>query len=318
MFQPTFFLKNRHLQTLYPTLMKKNPSLKYSIEEFTLSDGDFLELFWYKKNLNKKIVILLHGLGGSYRSPYIPSLMQSLYYAGFSPVLVHFRGCGTKPNNLPRSYHSGDTGDISEVIDRLAVQNDNIFLIGFSLGANVALKYLAEKKDTTPVKKAIAVSTPFKLDICSTQIDKGFAKIYQYRLLQQLKSMLLEKKRRFELPFSKKQIQSIQNFWEFDALYTAPIHGFKNAKHYYDTSSSYYILKKITTPTLLIHAEDDPFMTPEVLPKKDSLPAKVTLQLLKHGGHVGFVSGSFFKPCYWLDRRITEFLNDLPEGEGTC
>ena len=311
-FSPTSFLINPHFQTLYPSLFKKNPTLEFEIEELVVSDGDFLELFWFKKDTTKPVVIVLHGLGGSAKSAYIPSLVLTLHKNGFSPVVMHFRGCGTKPNNTPRSYHSGDTKDLSEAVEYLYKQTKQLYGIGFSLGANVLLKYLGEQKENSLIKKAMAVSPPMKLDVCSTCINSGFSRLYQHILLQDLKKFLLEKSKRFDLEkligLSREKINKITTFWEFDELYTAPIHGFDSAKEYYQLSSSFYYLKNITTKTLLLHAKDDPFMSSAVIPKVEDVSSSVTLEITDRGGHVGFVEGGFFTPSYYIDKKAVEFL----------
>ncbi|NPA66301.1 MAG: hydrolase [Epsilonproteobacteria bacterium] len=310
MFNPPFYLQNKHIQTLFPTVFKKNPLVDFEQEIFVLSDGDFLEPFWLNKDLSKPIVILLHGLGGSYRSPYIPSLMQALSQNGFSPVLMHFRGCGTKPNNTKRSYHSGDTQDLREFLESLHVKQKELYAIGFSLGANVLLKYLGEEKEHSLISKAVAVSTPFKLDICADEINKGFSKIYQNHLLKDLKPLLAQKAKQFDIGLSQQQIQNIRTFWEFDELYTAPIHGFKDVYDYYNRSSSFGYLRSIQTKTLLIHAQDDPFMNKNVIPTKNDLSPTTTLELNRYGGHVGFIEGNFQKPIYWIDKRVVAYLKE--------
>ena len=310
MFNPPLYLKNRHIQTLFATLFKKKELLEFEKKTFWLSDGDFIEPFWYKKDLSKPVVVILHGLGGSYRSPYISSLVQNLAKNGYSPVVMHFRGCGDKPNNSARSYHSGDTQDLREFLQSLHVNQKKLYAIGFSLGANVLLKYLGEEKEHSLVSKAVAISTPFKLDICANEINKGFSKIYQTYLLDTLKPLLERKASQFDVGVTKQQIQKIKTFWEFDELYTAPIHGFKNAKEYYKKSSSFYFLQDIQKPTLIIHAKDDPFMSEKVLPKEKDLSKYIQFELYDHGGHVGFVEGSFFQPVFWVDKRAVRFLKE--------
>ncbi len=308
MFHPPLYLKNRHIQTLFATLFKKKELLKFEKETFWLSDGDFIEPFWYKKDLSKPVVVILHGLGGSYRSPYISSLMQNLAKNGYSPVVMHFRGCGDKPNNSARSYHSGDTQDLREFLQSLHVNQKELYAIGFSLGANVLLKYLGEEQERSLVAKAVAISTPFKLDICANEINKGFSKIYQNHLLKDLKPLLAQKAKYFDIGLSLQQIQNIKTFWEFDELYTAPVHGFKNAQEYYRLSSSFYYLKDIRTKTLIIHAKDDPFMSEDALPQQKDLSKSIQFKLYDHGGHVGFIEGNVQKPIYFLDRFIPQYL----------
>ena len=229
------------------------------IEKFNLDDGDFLECYWHNKpktNSNTPIVILFHGLAGSYKSPYIQGTMNKLANNGFATVLMHFRGCSGVPNALPRSYHSGESGDASSWVKsvNLRFPNSKIFTIGYSLGGNMMLKLLGELGDNSPITASISVSAPMKLDICANKMNKGFSKFYQ----------------------------------QFDGAYTAPIHGFNSAQDYYTKCSSKQYLNNIKTPTLIIHSKDDPFMTNAILPKDDEITEYITLEISENVGHVGF------------------------------
>jgi len=316
-FKPALGLKNRHLQTMYASLFRRLLIKKFEIETFKLSDGDFLECYWHKiKNHQKTtpIVILFHGLAGSYKSPYIQGTMQELKTAGFSSVLMHFRGCSGKQNLQPRSYHSGDTQDANEFIQSLTQRHPQakIFAVGFSLGANMLLKLLGKKAFTCKLSAAVSVSAPMLLNLCSSYMNKGFAKFYQKLLLKDLKNDLDKKYNTFAmqelLHYKQADIKKLKTFWEFDDVYTAPVHGFSSAQDYYTKSSSKQFLKFITIPTLIIHAKDDPFMPESILPTKDEISKNVSLEISEHGGHVGFVAGSFFHPHYWLEKRIKNYF----------
>lgn len=316
-FQPAIGLKNPHLQTVYASLFTR-PSLKnFDIEKFTLSDEDFLECYWQKiDNVQKDtpVVILFHGLTGSYKSPYIQGSMKELKEAGFNSVLMHFRGCSGKENLKPRSYHSGDTQDAYEFISSIKTRypQAKIFAVGFSLGANMLLKLLGEKKEDCLLNAAVAVSAPMLLDICSTHMNKGFSKFYQRFLLKDLKHDLSKKYDKFDMQkyisLKKDDIKKLKNFWAFDNAYTAPVHGFSSAQDYYTKSSAKQYLKYITIPTLIIHAKDDPFMTSKVIPSKNETSPAVTLEIYQYGGHVGFIAGSIFHPNYWLQKHITHYF----------
>ena len=319
-FKPSLFLKNKHIQTLYSSLFRKINKHTFEVEKFTLSDGDFIECYWYNKrykNTNKPIVMLFHGLAGSYKSPYIQGMMEQLNNNGFDSVVVHFRGSSGICNVKAKSYHSGKTDDALEFIKSLQKRysNSKLFAIGYSLGGNMLLKLLGELSIDSPLIAAISISAPMKLDICADKIDKGFSKFYQYYLLKDLKKLL---KKKFEIHdmkslinLEKKYIKQITTFWEFDEIYTAPIHGFKSAKDYYTKSSAKQFLKHIKTNTLIIHAIDDPFMTPEILPKQNEISTTIKLEVYQKGGHVGFIEGSFFKPKYWLEKRALEYFSDF-------
>ncbi len=316
-FKPKFGLKNRHIQTLYSSLFRKLPHIDLEVERFELSDGDFLECYWHNKpkhNSKTPIVILFHGLAGSYKSPYIQGTMQELAKNGFASVIMHFRGCSGVANALPRSYHSGESGDALEWINYITsnFKHSKLFTIGYSLGGNMMLKLLGELGDSSPITAAISVSAPLQLDICANRMDRGFSKFYQHILLKDLNTALEKKYDKFDmhshLNMKKSEIRNLKTFWEFDGAYTAPIHGFESAQDYYTKCSSKQFLKDIKTPTLIIHSKDDPFMTNEILPSKDEISEYITLELLENGGHVGFIQGSFFKPDYWLEKRVVNYF----------
>lgn len=312
-FAPRRILKNPHIQTLYPVIFGKKLIQDYGIETFTLSDGDFVECYWYQKprSDDTPIVTLFHGLAGSWRSHYIQRIMQRLGEKGFGVVLMHFRGCSGKPNNLPRSYHSGDTADARAWLTHLHTHfpKNPLYAAGYSLGGNMLLKLLGEWGDAALLQKAVAVSAPMQLDICARRMEKGFSRLYQYHLLSQLKADLLLKYRRFDMHaqigLAEKDVKKLKTFREFDDAYTAPIHGFKDATTYYRKSSAKQYLKSITTDTLILHAEDDPFMTPEVLPLTEELSPSIKLCVSRHGGHVGFIQNG---ASYWVDDTICRYL----------
>ncbi len=318
-FNPPFLLRNRHIQTLYAPLFRKQKSLDLEVQYFELDDGDFVECHWYNKPLkgsSTPIVTLFHGLEGSYASPYIQGIMRALSSYGYSVVIMHFRGCADKENLLPRAYHSGDTNDAKLWIEYIGLNypNSNLYAIGYSIGGNVLLKLLSEWGDNSPLSMAVSVSAPMQLDISAKTIKKGFAKIYQRHLLKKLKASLLQKYKKHNyktlINLDKERVKNISSIWEFDELFTAPIHGFGTAQNYYNLSSSKQYIHKITTPTLIIHALDDPFMTDKVLPTKKEISSSITLEITTNGGHVGFVDGSLFKPRYWLEDKIVSYFKE--------
>ncbi len=319
-FKPAFGLKNRHAQTLFSNFFRKLPLTKMEIETFTLSDGDFLECFWNKKpktDTKTPIVTLFHGLEGSYKSPYIQGMMLALEKVGFNSVIMHFRGCSGKENRLPRSYHSGETGDAKAWIAHLkeSYPNAPLFAIGYSLGGNMLLKLISEWGEHSPLQASVSVSAPMQLDICADQMDRGFSKIYQKHLMKHLNNSLLKKYQLHPMQslisLNENEVKNLKTFWEFDDVYTAKIHGFSSALDYYKRSSAKQYLKDIKQKTLIIHALDDPFMTPKVIARKEEISKSVHMELYPHGGHVGFISGSFFNPEYWLEKRIPHYFIEI-------
>jgi len=316
-FVPARGLRSGHAQTLYPALFRKQPTPKIKKERFELQDGDFVECFWHNIDEDREaqpIVILFHGLEGSFYSPYIQGVMHSLAGDGFASVIMHFRGCSGVDNRLPSSYHSAKTDDAKHWIKEVAHRypNSQLFAIGYSLGGNMLLNLLAECRHDTSLTAAISISAPLQLDICADTIDNGFSKIYQKYLMRHLKTSLLNKYKSHDMQryigISQKEVKKLRTFWEFDDIYTAKINGFGNANNYYKKASAKQYLKQIVTPTLIIHALDDPFMTPDILPKRSEISSAIELEVYPHGGHVGFISGTITKPEYWLDRRVSRFF----------
>ena len=305
-------MRNRHIQTLFASFFRKDRLQKVVNEEFTLLDGDFVEIVWNqeKPKAKRPIVVLFHGLAGSVHSPYIVGLMKALHAKGYACVLMHFRGCGQKENLKQRAYHSGDTADAKAWIEHLnsTYPNNPLHAVGFSIGGNMLLKLLGEWQEQTPLRSAVSVSAPMRLDICADTIEKGFAKVYQEYLLKPLKKSLLAKYKKFNMQeligIDEQRVKEIKTVREFDELYTASMHGFASSKDYYERCSARQFLKGIRIPTLIIHALDDPFMTPEILPNSDEVSEFVTLDISPCGGHVGFVGG-LFGVEYWLEERLS-------------
>lgn len=308
-FRPAWWLPGPHLQTLWPSFFRRRHDLPLETEVIELDDGDFLELSWHGP-AGGKLVMILHGLEGSLDSHYTTGLMHSLARAGYRVALMHFRGCNKKPNRLSRSYHSGDTDDLNAVL--IALQNRQLqpfAIVGFSLGGNVLLKWLGEQASQAPIARAAAISVPFLLNEAADRLDKGSSRLYQRHLLKSLKSSYQRKFSRIESPLQI-DLELINNFWDFDHQVTAPLHGFDSAADYYQRSSSRQYIPAIQTPTLILHALDDPFMYPHTVPSAEEIPGAVTLELSASGGHVGFVSGWLpGRGQYWLDQRILNWLS---------
>ena len=184
--------------------------------------------------------------------------------------------------------------------------------MGYSLGGNVLLKWLGESGEKDLLTASVAVSVPFELKRSVESLSKGFSKLYQWHLIRALVRAHRQKFKNIPAPISFSNINRLKNFLEFDNAITAPLHGFKNAEEYYAQSSSRQYLDKIQMPTLILHAEDDPFTTLSSIPSPQEVSAHVTLEVLEKGGHVGFVMGKFpWRPIYWLEQRIMHYFNEI-------
>ena len=308
-FQPRGLWRNRHIQTIVPNVLFPPPKLALRRERVELPDGDFIDVDW-TTGTTGPIVIVLHGLEGSMRSRYACNIMSRIHAMGFRGAFPYFRGCTGEPNRLPISYHSGFTQDIEYLSGLLKQREPNTPLaaVGYSLGGNVLLKWLAESPNASRLVTGVAVSVPFDLAVCSDAIEKGLSRVYMWELMGRMRRSVKRKFATIPSPITLPDIDKLRTFRQYDDALTAPLHGFKDANDYYTRCSSKPLLKNIKVPTLVVHSKDDPFMTPAVLPDESGLSSAVTFELTEHGGHVGFVDGPLLKPRRWVDQRITRHL----------
>lgn len=319
-FRPARWLPGGHLQTLFSPLLRRRPQLPRQRQRLALSDGDFLDLDWYgPESTTGPCIILLHGLTGSAESPYILGQQQALAARGWRSVAVNWRGCSGEPNQRARSYHSGASDDLAEVVSHLRQQlpQHDLAAVGYSLGGNVLLKYLGECGADCPLQAAAAVSVPFRLDQCADRIGEGFSRVYQARFLRDLLAYVANKRRLFaHHGLSAEQarldalgtLEGMDSLWDFDDRVTAPLHGFASAADYYQRCSSRFFLAGIQVPTLIVQALNDPFVYPHSVPELAELSASTRMELHPRGGHVGFIEGPPWQPGYYLERRLPEWL----------
>ncbi len=314
-FKPAWWLRNKHMQTLWPYFFRKRPEVVTRRERLELPDGDFLDLSFTTSNTGP-LVLVLHGLEGSIRSKYAAGIMHALDKNGYRGILMHFRGCSGQSNRKPYSYHSGETKDPLYVIKYLQQRfpNTSIAAVGFSLGGNALLKLLGEhgqQQSSLPLATAVAVSVPFRLDISASALNIGIAKVYRQYLLRSMIRSVMNKSKKMSLDnIDLDKVANCRDLWEFDNEATAKLHGFADVHDYYQRCSSRSFLKHIQTPTLILHASNDPFMTPAAIPQEHELSTQVNLELSQHGGHVGFVNGQLpWQTHYWLEQRIIEHLS---------
>lgn len=316
-FKPAWWLRNAHLQTILAKAFKKKQSLTLHKSSLETPDDDFIDLVWTEvpeQQSNKPIVVILHGLEGSAESHYAKGMLSAIKDAGWVGLLMHFRGCSGRPNRHAASYHSGDTRDItflSQWLDQM-YPNAPRAAVGFSLGGNVLTKFLAQTPDNN-YKAATVICAPLDLSSCSKRIAKGSSKIYQKYLVDMLKASTFTKIEQQLLPnVCPVQLTAVKKLWDFDHLVTAPINGFNSAAHYYQQASGKPVMNNIAQPTLFIHAEDDPFLDNKHIVPTTKLASNITFEISKKGGHVGFVTGrNPFKPMFWLEQRVPEFLGQF-------
>lgn len=313
-FRPAWWLRNPHLQTLWPTLLRPRRALPLTRDRVELPDGDFIDLSGVD-GTQGPVVLVLHGLEGSLDSHYAQGTLAALATKGYRPFFMHFRGCSGSPNRLARSYHSGATEDLLSLLEHLRGQLGQapFAAVGYSLGGNLLLKYLGERPPPIPLQAAVAISVPFQLRDAMARLDRGFSRLYQRHLVGRLRASYQRKFATRTSPLGV-DVSQLRSFFEFDDQVTAPLHGFAGAEDYYARCSCRQFLARIQTPTLILHARDDPFMFPHTLPSAAELGPAMRLEVSERGGHVGFVAGRLpWMPRYWAEERLVAFLDQVRE-----
>ena len=314
-FRAGWWLPEGHSQTLWPVLMRR-VRLETAPERLELPDGDFVRLDWV--GAGGPIVIVLPGLQGDLRSAYVRGLLRVCQTLGWRGVLLNYRGRG-KPNRLRHSYHCGMTCDLDYLVHRLAKQEPGtpIAVVGFSVGANICLRWLGEWGQCgrpLPIAAAVGVSAPFHLGFVAEKISRGFSRIYQRYLLRSLRRDVERKMaaRGDDLGLARGELRRLNTFFKFDDRLTAPLHGFAGAEDYYAKTRSDLLLKHVAVPTLILNASNDPLVPAGLIPRQCDVSHKVTLEITRSGGHVGFVCGRWpWSPHFWLETRVPEFLSSF-------
>ncbi|WP_298903849.1 alpha/beta fold hydrolase [uncultured Psychroserpens sp.] len=312
-FKSPFLFKNGFLATVYSGLFRKVKGLTQERERIDTRDNDFLDLDWsYANDNSNAVIILLHGLEGHGQRPYITGPAKLFNQNSIDAVAVNFRGCSGEDNRFYNSYHSGAINDLDDVVQHCIKQKgySKIYIKGISLGGNITLKYLGEKRDIpSQVKAAIAVSVPVHLISSSVELHKLKNKAFANRFLRHLLDKLKKKAERFPDKITHESLKSIKTLRDFDEVYTSKAHGFKNAQDYYEQCSSLQFLKHINTPTLLINALNDSFLTPECFPIKEAKENEnIYLEMPEHGGHVGFIQKG---NIYYNEKRAFDFIKKI-------
>jgi predicted alpha/beta-fold hydrolase len=316
-FSPAWWLPGAHAQTMWGKLFRPLPPQFTQRIRWNTPDGDFVDLHRLPSaEANAPRLLILHGLEGTIRSHYAQGLLSEARRRGWAADLLIFRSCSDEMNLTRRFYHSGETSDVAFVIDRILNEfpGQSLLAAGVSLGGNVLVKYLGEKRADVPpqLKAAAAISVPFDLARSSRHINRGFARIYQRHFIRSLKRKTVAKLERFPDLVDRGDLLRIRTMYEFDETLTGPLHGFSGADDYYSRSSSLGWLHRVSIPTLLFNAVDDPFMPPDVLDDvrkvATSNPA-LEVDFPAHGGHAGFIAGANpFRPFYYAERRACDFL----------
>ncbi|HQY76331.1 MAG TPA: alpha/beta fold hydrolase [Rhodoferax sp.] len=309
------WLPGGNLQTIWPALYSRRvfgPHPHYTRERWATPDADFVDVDWLVRAADtpaKTLLVLFHGLEGSSRSHYAEAFADYAQSQGMAFAVPHFRGCSGELNQAPRAYHSGDYEEIDWVLERLRERHaGNIFAVGVSLGGNALLRWAQEKgHDASRVVSAVAaVCSPIDLAAGGWAIGRGFNRlVYTRMFLNTMKPKALQKLAQHPGLFKREALLAARTLYDFDNVFTAPLHGFKSTEDYWARASAKPHLHTIRIPTLVVNARNDPFVPAWCLPSQREVGDCVTLWQPAHGGHVGFPQG-----------RIPGHVRSMPDAVG--
>lgn len=316
-FNPKGILKNGHIQTLYPNLFRKVHlnSHRYRLD---LEDQDFLDIDYFPVQSNK-LLILTHGLEGNSKAQYTCGMAKAFLSQHYDVIAWNMRSCSGEMNKTQGFYHSASYTDLEQVVNWALARKDyqEIHVAGFSLGANVTANFLAHSASNYDniIKSGVLISSPCDLKTAIENLQRPAFKIYREQFLYTMRKKILNKHKSVGLhDYPVDKVKKIKTFVEFDDLFTAPLHGFKDALDYYEKASSKPHLARISTPTLIINSKDDPFLTKECFPIELAKKSRnLHLEITKHGGHLGFLESFDFAKSTYTEKRALTFVKTLSQ-----
>ncbi|WP_421978729.1 YheT family hydrolase [Roseivirga seohaensis] len=308
---PPFFYFNGHFETIIPSIRRKIVGVSYERERIETPDDDFLDIDWVRRG-NNRLLVVSHGLEGDSGRHYVTGLAKLFGQNGWDILAWNNRTCSGEMNRQKILYHHAASYDLRSVIEHAnnKYDYDQIGLVGISMGGGQTLRYLGESDFPLPknVKGAVAISAPCSLIESAATLNLRVNKVYEQKFLVKLREKIKKKAIQFpEIDVSR--MDTVKTLKEFDNLYSGPIHGFKDAKEFYEFCDPYPFIKNIEVPILLINALNDPLLEGNCYPYQlaEEMP-NLYLETPKRGGHVGFILAK--SEFTYSELRALEFLNE--------
>lgn len=320
-FRAPWWLPGGHAQTIWAAKLARHvpaqgggPAPRWQRERWATPDADFIDvdLLDAPAPADAPLLVLFHGLEGSSASHYAQAFARWAAGAGVRMAVPHFRGCSGPLNLAPRAYHSGDFEEIGWILARLRARcTAPLQAVGISLGGNALLRWAQEAGDSAAAvaSAVVAVCAPLDLAASGQAIGRGFNRqVYTRMFLQSMKPKALAKLAQHPGLFNREAMLAATDLYQFDNLFTAPLHGFKNTDDYWARASAKPHLARIRIPALVINARNDPFVPAASLPRADEVGRRVQLWQPAHGGHVGFPQGQFPGHVHALPQGVAGWL----------
>ena len=314
-FRAPRWLPGGHAQTIWPVFFSRRfdgERPRFRRERWTTPDRDFVDVDWLGDDASVPLLVLFHGLEGSSRSHYAEAFAADARRRGWRYAVPHFRGCSGELNLAPRAYHSGDHEEIDFILRGLRARHQGpLVAVGVSLGGNALLRWAAEQGDAASqlAQAVAAVCSPLDLAAGGHNIGRGFNRVvYTTMFLRTMKPKALAKWAQHPGLFDREALLRARDLYEFDNIFTAPVHGFTNTEDYWARASAKPHLPRIRIPALALNALNDPFIPASSLPQPHEVSSTTTLWQPRHGGHVGFPSGTFPGHVWAMPEAVTGWL----------
>jgi len=320
-YQAPRWLPGGQAQTIWPALFARSqggPTLAFRRERWTTPDRDFVDVDWLDgppadtRGRRPPLLVLFHGLEGSSQSHYSQAFATIARARGWAFAMPHFRGCSGELNWAPRAYHSGDFEEVGWMLARLKDAYDGpILAAGVSLGGNALLRWAEEhgQSAAATARAVCSICSPVDLAAAGHAIGRGFNRlVYTRMFLRTMVPKALRKLKQHPGLFDGARLRAARDLYEFDNLFTAPLHGFRSTEDYWERASAKPHLKRIRIPALVLNARNDPFVPAECLPRPSEAGPFVTLWQPAHGGHVGFAEGALPGHVFGMPEQVCDWL----------
>ena len=305
-----FWQINGHLQTLVPGIMRRVEGIAYIRERMETPDGDFLDLDWLVHG-NPRLLIVTHGLEGNSSKHYVMGAAKLFSQNSYDVLAWNCRSCSGEMNRAFRMYHHGDTDDIGAVVNHALATGrySELVLMGYSMGANITLKYLGTLGEQAPkaIKAAAVFSAPCDLKSGADVLDRWDNTMYRLRFLSALAGKIHAKSKQFPGRIDVSRLPQVKRWRDFDEWFSAPICGYQNADDFYSQASARHFINGIRTPTLLANAANDPILTQDCMPVEQARKHDFFhFEMPSEGGHCGFQTRGNDE-FTWSERRALAF-----------
>ncbi len=307
-YRPPTYLFNGQLQTIAPFFWVKPDRTLYQTEKLELPDGDFTELDWIRAG-HDRLMIICHGLEGNSRSHYVQQMAQHFSALKWDILAIHARSCGREINRSPMLYHGGSTSDIEVAVTTYAAKYKSLVLVGFSLGANMLLNYAGRHRTPANLQAIATFSVPCDLQRSEQQIDRWINRVFAQKFLYKMKNKVRKLEAHYPGTFDVDALDEMKSLQSFNANYTAPCSGFTSIDDFYAAGGCLNSLSEIRIPTLLVNAQNDPFLSdssyPVELAKKSD---HIFFDMPRQGGHSAFPITTTES---WMPGKVEQFFHEV-------